>query len=73
MELSMKNIIYIIAAIGAIVLFAMGKEIGMVSTAIFFVLALWEKYSLTREKKTTVKQDFKSAPDKSVEQFRAEK
>ena len=47
----MKNIIYIIAAIGAIVLFAMGKEIGTVSTAIFFVLALWEKYANEKNQK----------------------
>ena len=58
----MKNIIYIIAAIGAIVLFAMGKEIGMVSTAIFFVLALWEKYQRNQEKKEkqAVKEDFEA-------------
>ena len=47
----MKNIIYIIAAIGAIVLLAIGQELRIVSTAILLIIGIYTKYSETKRKR----------------------
>ena len=72
MELNMKNVIYIIAALAAVVLFVMDKDLEYVSGAIFFILTIYSKYVETQAKKSEekAKKAFEDYSGMSVEEFR---
>jgi hypothetical protein len=71
MELNMKNVVYILAIVGAIVLMAIGKDLEYISGAILLILAIYEKYNSTQEKKEKqkIKDTFHKAMGMTVSDY----